>query len=609
MKKLLFLLVFLLSACESPELNINDKITKEMQKNVVSFDVHEVFNLKQYGENVEITVDNTIEYDDGIFYTTNSMKEIQNHQVVSDYDFNTYVDIFKDVGYIKDENSSWYEVELSQIYKLKMGSIDPLSIVNSILYDAKKQTNKNGDQIFGTKEDYDRVVSVIEQDVFEDMFKSSVFNFIEIPKAYEYTVTATLKYDELFKVEYIEFNLSDFIRKYEDYHQDQLKIEITSLDVDLRLDFDNYDQTDIASPSDGIDWIIKPDVTTELRIDDIKNDFDIGEVNANVIYNSDLGKYDANISLSLKEDVKYLSFEIYYLSEGEKIHSYPSQVFDVKAFETYLIYYQSFEEKIDHIYFKMRYIPANSSEIINVSEKVKFDLEEPSHELELDLSKFDDSFADLVPNILVEYSGYGKDQKKIYNVNIDLYSKENIRNGEIIIYLYDEDNTKARWPIQKSDIVIDQYERITFTEEIDFMPENIYIEIRYNTSYLRYYEQFITADFKQVEGIMYSNKYTLNEEVSVKVTEWPDSTWMQNKYHFQIDFIEPIDEFNAYIYFVDENYELLGWEYIYDFDILETYQYVSDLYVNVNTIYIDLESKGNILEKYKILGELSTTNE
>ncbi|XMB67610.1 hypothetical protein RI065_03535 [Mycoplasmatota bacterium zrk1] len=616
MKKLWFVIVLIiLSACTTESLELKEKIATEMAR-VASFEVNEVFSLKQYGRNNDapdnrtITIDNKIRYDEDVIYTINSMKEdldLHNVETRKIYSFESYKDWFNNVAFVSDTESDWYEVELSQMHNIGMGSIDPISIINMILDESKDLDNS---QI----ENSNYIVTDIPSDLFEEMFGSSVFRFIDMSSpgspykvGYPYKVEVSIKYDDDNRIEFIDFDLSDLLKKYRDYYVYEIEIDsvITFLTANLRLDFFNYNQIDIEFDEETIDWVLDKDY--EIEIGDKESyalNQEFGKVSANIEYINTTDDYNIDVNLELNKDIKYLYYELYFYSKEELIEAYYSYWNNAVAFDILPLLETRSKEKIDQIYFKMRYATNESSSIKEVKSVVEYSINEPVHEIDLDIREFTNEPKDVVPNVLVEHTGFDK-ELKTYNMYIDVYSKIDVRHADITFHVYLDDERKSVF--HRKDLDLKLNEHLSFIEEISYMPDAIYVDISYNSSYLVSDRTKINLDFKAIEGAFDYSIYKESESTRVTIVEFQDVKWFAFKYRFNIDFSLTLDDFNAYIYFVDDEKNLIGWEYVYQVETENTYDFVSRLYdEKIDKIFIDINYSTDDLNSEKITGVIIT---
>jgi len=567
------LCVVLLTACTTEEPELREKISTEMSTNVESFEVNEKFMLKQTGRNnnephnISIQIDNKILYDSEVIVTINAMREDKSYlgeQSVRTSNFKSYKNWFSDYGYVKDENSDWYEVGLPMMFDdIGMGSIDPLDIINTILYEntmyqeMKDQDNLNGEENY--------IMTEISSELFEKMFVSSVFRFLDMNNPYD--ISAVIKVNEDDRVEYIDFDLSDLEDLYIDHYHYEIESVSNLLNASLRLEFSNYNQVRNSFGEETIDWVLDDDY--EIFMDDVDDyimESDLGDATATIEYIDN--KYKVNVNVDLLKEIKYLYYEIYLYAGDELIESDWNESFDGNAFELISIYETTCKEKIDKIYFKTRYVTADSTSIRLEQTIVPYTYDEPPHQLDLDIRKFIEKPKDIVPNVIIEHKTW-ENEEKVYDIFVDLYSIENVRHANVNLYLYKDDEVVK--VIYKNDLDMVEGEHITFSKEINFMPDTIYAEITYNLSSLVTESNTINLHFKVLDGAFENDEFESGEFVNINVSEVYDPKWFAYKYFFQMDFLEEIKDFNAYIYFLDDDDNLIGWKYIYIIATVEDY--------------------------------------
>jgi hypothetical protein len=124
------------------------------------------------------------------------------------------------------------------------------------------------------------------------------------------------------------------------------------------------------------------------------------------------------------------------------------------------------------------------------------------------------------------------------------------------------------------------------------------MDLSYKTSYLWFNEKNITMDFHLIEEPMDFSEF--NDEIDVRTYEIDDPKWYASKYLISFDFPNDVDVLDVYVYFVNEEGEVVGWEHIFDFNVEDTYEVVSDIYEeDIETIYLSIDADGI---QYKIIG-------
>lgn len=598
MKKFIILLLLILVGCTEESIQIEAVIAQEMGS-TANFSVVEEFSFKQYGvneeqpHNKEFSIDNFIEYDNNVIYTATDMTyetTFQSNEERGNYNFTSFKDLLNNKAYVRPEND-WYAVELPQMFKLEFGSIDPVAIVNSILFDNTRIVFK-GDKAISVDPSLYRVASAdLSSEVFESLFSSTIFKFIDV--GYDYTVPVTMRFNEKYQVEYIDFDLSELQRAYSDYHVYELKSTINFISSSYKLTFDNYGEVEIENVDEYINWILDEDYQIE-RGEGLTG-ITIGEVKADVVYSDESETYTTNVSIELNEDITYMYYELYFYREGQILKSYYSEYYNILEYDDLSLYYLESDVDVDEVVFVTRYISAASSEIIDESDLAQIYIEGPIHGVDIDFSIYNDVSTELVPNVMVESLGIVKGVSS-YEFTFDLYALQDTRNVDVSILLYE--NGIPKDIIEIEDITVNQYKDHVITKMLTFEPDEIYLDLTYKTAYLWFNEKHMKLEGHSIEDPMDFSEY--NEEISIITYEIYDSKWYANKYLVSFDFPTDIDIVDIYLYLVDVDSNVIAWERVYDFNVAQDYEFVTDLYEDsVDKIYLEVRADETL---YKIIG-------
>ena len=602
MRKFLILIVLILVGCTTDSVDqrvelVKSNVAAEMGS-TANFSVAEEFTFRQYGVNQDsphnriITIENKIEFDNNVSLAENDMTYETYYHGVEErgaYSFKSYKDFLNNTGYIRP-GSEWYEVELTQMYKLGMASIDPVSIVNAVLYDNQEINFRGEERISVDPELYRIAVADLSSEVFESLFASSIFAFIEVP--YEYSVTATMRFNENYQVEYIEFSLNELLQQYEDYQVYELKSEINSIYGSYRLSFDSYDQVYISPVTQSVDWVLDDDYEIE-RVNELE-EVQIGSVKADLVYNDETTTYNTTISIEALEDMNYMYYELYFYRNGELYTTtdfdgkHYSEYYDVSEYDDLILYFNEFDQDIDEVYFVTRYIPKDSSEVHMQAGYAEINVDGPIHNVELDLNIYNDEAEELFPNVLVESVGI-LGGEPTYEVTFDLYSTVVTRNNNATLYFYENNVLKEIMTVNEFNI--GQFEGTRYTKTLNFRPDAIYLDLSYKTAYFWFNEKHIDVDFKLIEEPMDFSQY--NNEFLISTYEIRDDQWYAYKYQLAFNLFNDADVIDVFAYLVNEEGEVVGWEHLYDFNVDENYAVVTDLYEpEVEVIYLDVTVDG-----------------
>jgi len=599
MKKFFILVIFLLIGCTEEKFNVENKLAEAMGS-TANFSVTEEFFFQQYGVNEEqphnrtVEITNLIEYNNSVIYTENDIRLLTDFHGEKErgyYSFSSYKDLLNNKGYVKPEND-WYAVELTQMYKLGMGSIDPAAIVNAILFQNEEINYRGENQVSVDPTLYRIAVADLSSDTFESLFASSIFNFIEVDL--EYTVIATMKFDDNYQVEYIEFDINELVQQYSDYNELYFKSNITSIRGNYTLTYSGYNEVEIDSVTDYVDWILDENYSIERPTETLP-ETSIGSVKTDVVYSEETSDYVTTVSMELSDDLKYMYYELYFYSDGELVDSFFSEYYDLLEFDDIVVYFDDTGRSIDEVFFVTRYITTESSDIYSEASEVPIFVQGPIHSVEIDFSDYTDEATELVPSILIDSLGIVEGEPK-YEVTLDMYATEETRNGQASLYLYE--NKILKEIIELKDFNIAKYEGYRFSKVIGFRPDEIYMDLNYKTSYLWFNEKHIKMDIHLIEEPMDFSMY--NDELEIKTYEQSDAKWYASKFQITFSLLDDADVLEAYVYFVNEVGMVVGWEYIYDFNVDDVYEVVTDLYEeDIEKIYLEVNVDG---VEYKIIG-------
>ncbi len=606
MKKFLIILILFLVGCASERLPVNvilADISAEMGS-TANFSVSEEFSFIQFGvnddqpHNMEIKIENHIVYDNSVIYTdTNMTYETMYHSVEErgNYKFKSYKDLLSNVAYVKPEND-WYSVELPQMYKLGMGSIDPVAIVNAILYD-NLEINFRGDEGISVDPSLYRVARAdLSSEVFEELFASTIYQFIDLN--YDYTIAVTMRFNAEFQVEYIDFDLSELIQQYSDDFKYVLKSTLNQIYGSYRLNFSNYGEESIDNVTEYIDWVTDEDYKIENKtgLDEVS----VGDVRTDVIYSSETQTFTTNVSIELNKDLKYMYYELSFYKEEQLMSTYSSEYYNVLEFDDLVLYYFEAEYDADEVVFLTRYITADSSNIVDQITTSEIEFEEPVTEVELDVSVFRDKADDLVPNYIIESIGIIQG-KPTYELTFDMYAVEESRNINASIYLFDGNSLMEI--IEIDNINIRKFESYELNKQLAYKPTSVYIDVNYKTSYLWFNEKRIKLQEHLVEDPKDFSNY--NESLAISAFEIEDAKWYAVKYLISFEFLTDVELLDVYVYLVDIDSSVVGWEHISASNVGELYEYVTDLYQDdIDTIYLEIVADGieyEIISNYGII--------
>lgn len=244
-RSILLVLLLLLSACETPSIDLRDEIVSAMSAND-SFVVDEAFRWQQFARkadepyNIDVIATNQISFVDNRYLTEHFFDEQLNQEGVSERSLlqvSTYKNIYNQQAAIRFDRD-WFGLQLAQINQIRVGTIDPLDVINQLLYQTSDLYYKSDEGITGSFEDYRYVVVTANKALFESLFVHTFGSYIDFP--YDYRVFIELEFNERYLIESITFDFSNLINQYKDYFEVQQGVRFTSLEVSYSLNFSEY---------------------------------------------------------------------------------------------------------------------------------------------------------------------------------------------------------------------------------------------------------------------------------------------------------------------------------------------------------------------------------
>lgn len=578
MKKLLSVLFILfLVACEEQEIVVEDLISNELQI-TQNFTVEEYFEFSQYGKNGDlpdsliIDTENEILYQRGQVYSyTNTVIERNYLEEESReiYEYESFINPYQNNAYLKSEDD-WYELELTKLFMHELGSIDPVAIINSILFDNENVYYKSEQGITGNAEDYRYVVAELSSDTFEDLFESTIFNHVDVQ--YDYYVDATLRFNDEYQVVSIEFNLNNLLSQMKDYRTYELKSDISSLSASYELRFRDINSTVFPKIEGVIDWNFTDNQNQLIGYENaVFESNELHNFNSLLTYVIEESKYQISTTIRPTEEYQYLYYELYFFKEDQLLGTHQSEYYHVQEDEELLLYYAQDVPVYDELIVTSRYIIDGTSIIQNDVVKIEVEKDDVFEDNYIDISMFTKEFTNVVPYTVIEHKGLllGKDQ---YSIELSLLSKVDVENLDIEIYVYDEGLAKD--VIEFDDIALMEDEIFCNTFTLTYLPDEIYINLNYNTSdVVRTTEKLIPI--RVLVGLEL-NEAIYREPSTLSFEEVFQPSWNQYRYLIKGAGV-------GLVYFVDNNFEIVGVELM---NITSDGSW-SNLYEDVAFIYMD----------------------
>lgn len=244
-RSIVLILLLILSACETPSIDLRDEIVSAMSTND-SFVVDEAFRWQQFARkadepyNIDVIATNQISFVDNRYLTEHFFDEQRNQEGVSERSLlqvSTYKNIYNQQAAIRFDRD-WFGLQLAQINQIGVGTMDPLDVINQLLYQTSDLYYKSDEGITGSFEDYRYVVVTANKALFESLFVHTFGSYIDFP--YDYRVFIELEFNERYLIESITFDFSNLINQYIDYFEVQQGVRFTSLEVSYSLNFSEY---------------------------------------------------------------------------------------------------------------------------------------------------------------------------------------------------------------------------------------------------------------------------------------------------------------------------------------------------------------------------------
>lgn len=537
MKKwFVLLLALFLSACDAQTFDINATLAETLG-NTQNFTVTETFNFKQYAITDDVTFNKTIQsdaeirYHRGLIYTNKDYvieSELSNEVTRTVNDYESYVDVFRNLAYIKTEDT-WYEVELRHLIAFDMGSIDPIDIINSILYDSTETYYKTKDgSITGNAEDYRILVAKLPSEVFEPLFSSTIFEDIDI--RYDYDVTVTLTFDDNYQVTSIGFNLDDLLGQYRDFITYEEKVDVTSLSMDYELSFTKIGETAMPKVEEVTDWIVG---TTDALVMDELLPFKTIESSATAVYSLENTSYLTDITIQITDSYRYMYYEIYFILDGEVVNTYYSENYDVEPGELTL-YYGNLKERVDDIIVQGHVIHAFDTTIESYQMRVSLEGEQAFLSNYDDFIEFEETTSVVEAYVLTDDAG-----AKLY-----LYANNAVEDVSFTLYLFDE-LLVGIYRDEETGLLaneVKEYEIETegFTEA--------FIDLNYDITFAA------SEHIKLIPVVLQTPSAT--KGLNLNVTETYNPNWLKYQYSFDADV-----SFRGFMSFYQDG-KLLGSEFV-----------------------------------------------
>jgi hypothetical protein len=258
MKKVyVVLLLLFLAACETRStLDIRQELLSTI-KAQSSFVVSERFEWQRFATIDEGPWNEFVEKENNIIFQNN--RYFVEHLIDVETNNNRVIDrtLFQATSYknIYSRNAAvlinrqWYNLDLPLINTMGLGTLDPITVVNELLYSNNEIYYKSDTGVTGDISSFRYAVVTISDDVFRRLFSHTVLPHVNIP--YSYTVTAEIAFDDDYRILSIEFDFNRLIREYRDYYTVQQGATILSLTGSYKLIYNSYNNVVVPNLPSG----------------------------------------------------------------------------------------------------------------------------------------------------------------------------------------------------------------------------------------------------------------------------------------------------------------------------------------------------------------------
>ncbi len=258
MKKVyVVLLLLFLAACETRStLDIRQELLTTL-KAQSSFVVSERFEWQRFATkeggpwNEFVEKENDITFQNNRYLVDHMIDiETNNNRVIDRtlFQATSYKNIYSRDAAVRI-NRQWYNLDLPLINTMGLGTLDPITVVNDLLYSNNEIYYKSDTGVTGDIRSFRYAVVTISDDVFRRLFSHTVLPHVSVP--YSYKVTAEIAFDDDYKITSIEFDFNRLIREYRDYYTVQQGATILSLTGSYRLTYGSYNNVVVPNLPTG----------------------------------------------------------------------------------------------------------------------------------------------------------------------------------------------------------------------------------------------------------------------------------------------------------------------------------------------------------------------
>jgi hypothetical protein len=367
MKKVLLLVaLLLLSACETPSLDIRQELRTTLNQQQ-SFTVEESFRWRRFATlsnapwNEFVEIENSIDFQNNRYFVEHLIDEETNvNRVVERTLFQaaSYKNIYSRDAAIR-VNRQWYNVELPLVNSIGLGSLDPVFVVTELLYNNIELYYKSDAGVTGDISSFRIAVVTISDTLFERLFEHTVGSYIEIP--YSYTVTAEIRFNDNYEVTEIVFDLNRLIRQYRDYYTVQQGAVFNSLIGQYSLLYHSYNQVVVLDLPVGISF--QPSNQSIASIATAETDSQILQPTL-ITVPSTTPRRSVQLEVAFQGQARIALVELIGLSNGERTLFVQRQMIGLQPNERLLLERIENANALTELYVSIRYLDQQRSVVV-----------------------------------------------------------------------------------------------------------------------------------------------------------------------------------------------------------------------------------------------------
>lgn len=361
MKKVFILwLVVFLAACDTrPTLDIRQELLTTL-KAQSSFVVSERFEWQRFATkeggpwNEFVEKENDITFQNNRYLVDHTMDvETNNNRVIERTLFQavSYKNIYSRDAAVRI-NRQWYNLDLPLINTIGLGTLDPISVVNDLLYRNNEIYYKSDAGVTGDIRSFRYAVVTISDDVFRRLFSHTVLPHVNVP--YPFTVTAEIAFDDDYRILSIDFDFNRLIREYRDYYTVQQRATILSLTGSYKLVYHSYNNVVVPNLPSGTTF--QPSNTSIADFEELR------EISDWIDPSFDSVDEGESITLRMLRPARLVLIEVQGLKNEQTTLLLQKQVAVVSIGDT--VEFKAADFDVDSLFVSIRLIDQTSSRVI-----------------------------------------------------------------------------------------------------------------------------------------------------------------------------------------------------------------------------------------------------